>query len=330
MVLFALLAVLALGCGAASVAVIDATEYALVLRFGRIVRVVDTPGLTLTLPFDQVRRVDRRLLFFSPAPAEYLTLDKKNVVVQPLLAWRIENPERFLASVIDRRGAEARLADVAQSEIGSVLGRHPFAALVSVDVIAQLDQPVAEIAASVAQFARVAYGIEVAEIGLRQLSLPDQNRQSVFERMRAERGRLAKRYRSEGELEAKRIVAEADREKVVIGAQAYYEAQRVRAEGDAEAARVYASAYGRDPSLYKFLRTLQAYATILDESTTYVLPSSAEALGVLRDRGQREPAIAAPVISKGAHLGDNAILLQPGRTSLDALSGLQTERGDQK
>jgi modulator of FtsH protease HflC len=206
--------VLLIWCGGASVAVVDSTEHALVLRFGRIVRVIDAPGLALILPFDRVQRLDRRLLFFSPAPAEYLTLDKKNVVLQPLLAWRIAMPERFFSTVADRPSAEARLADVAQAEIGSVLGRYPFAALVSDNAKEEGRQsPNAEIDAAVAGFARAVYGIEVAEIELRQLSLPNQNRQSVFERMRAERGRLAKRYRSEGELAAKRIIAEADRER---------------------------------------------------------------------------------------------------------------------
>jgi modulator of FtsH protease HflC len=331
LVLFALLAVLVIWCGAASVAVVDSAEYGLLLRFGRVVRVIDAPGLAFILPFDRLQRLDRRLLFFSPAPAEYLTLDKKNVVVQPLLAWRIASPERFFSTVADRSSAEARLADVALAEIGSVLGRYPFAALVSDDTRAQGGQrPVAEIGAAVAEFARAAYGVEVAEIGLRQLSLPDQNRQSVFERMRAERGRLAKRYRSKGELEAKRIVAGADREKVVIGAEAYAESQRLRAEGDAEAAHVYASAYGQDPSLYRFLRTLQAYGVIVDENTNFVLPSSAEALGVLQDRAKRGPNLAAPTLSNGVHGQGSTVLLQPSGAPVDVLLGSQAERGDRR
>jgi modulator of FtsH protease HflC len=331
LVLFAVLVALVIWCSVASVAVVDSTEYALVLRFGRIVRVIDAPGLALILPFDRVQRLDRRLLFFSPPPAEYLTLDKKNVVVQPLLAWRIANPERFFSTVANRPSAEVRLADVVLAEIGSVLGHHPFAALVSDDAKARGGQrPVAETSTAVAEFARAAYGVEVVEIGLRQLSLPEQNRQSVFERMRAERGRLAKRYRSEGELEAKRIIAGADQEKVVIGAEAYAEAQRLRAEGDAEAAHVYASAYGRDPSLYRFLRTLQAYAVIIDENTTFVLPSSAEALGALQDRAKRGPVLAAPALSNAVQGQGSTILLEPGRASGDVLLGSQAEHGDRR
>jgi hypothetical protein len=117
---------------------------------------------------------------------------------------------------------------------------------------------------------------------------------------------------------------------VVIGAEAYAEAQRLRAEGDAEAAHVYASAYGRDPSLYRFLRTLQAYAVILDENTTFVLPSSAEALGVLQDRGKRGPVLALPTLSDGVHRQDNAILLQRGEVPPDVLLGSRVERGDRR
>jgi modulator of FtsH protease HflC len=123
--------------------------------------------------------------------------------------------------------------------------------------------------------------------------------------MKAERGRLAKRYRSEGELEAKRIIAEADRQKVRLGAEAYAGAQQIRGDGDAAAARIYASAYNQDPSFYRFLRTLQAYALILDENTTVVLPSSAEALAVLHEQTHRlaPPAAPAPPHQPEAQIG---------------------------
>lgn len=303
--ILALLASTAAGLLAISLTAVDATQYVLVLRFGRVVRVIETPGLALVTPFDRVLRLDRRLLFFSPPPSEFLTLDKKNVVAQPIVAWRIVLPERFFASVGNRANAEARLADIVFAEIGSVLGRYPFAALVSTDAKPNAEQaPMAEIGIRVAAAARPDYGIEIAEIGLQQISLPEQNRQSVFERMKAERGRLAKRYRSEGELEAKRIIAEADRQKVRLATEAYEDAQRVRGDGDAAAARIYASAYNQDPSFYRFLRTLQAYALILDENTTVVLPSSAEALAVLHEQAQRlAPATPAPPRQPGAQIG---------------------------
>jgi membrane protease subunit HflC len=263
-----------------SLAVVDATEYGLVLRWGRLARVVDTPGLALVLPTDRLVRVDRRLHFFSPAPAEYLTVDKKNVVIQPLIAWRVSAPATYATVFTDRGPAEDALADVVLSEIGALVGRYPFAALASADATgAGQSEPLSRARAAIADRARTRFGVEVAELGLRQISLPEQNRRSVFERMKAERGRLAMRYRSEGDLEAKRIIAGADREKARIDAEAYAQAQRVRAEGDAEAARVYASAYGQDPGFYRFLRTLWAYDLIIDANTVLVLPATAAALG---------------------------------------------------
>src|SRR5919202_1581686 len=269
--------------------VVDTTEYGVVTRFGRVVRVIAAPGLHLTAPFDRVLLLDRRLLFLAPARAEYLTADKKNVVVQSLVTWRIADPKRFLETVVSRSGADERLADVILAEIGSVLGRHPSSALISSeDADSRNPRLVSEIRASVASFAWGAYGIEVADVSIQHVSLPEQNRQSVFERMKAERGQIAKRYRSEGELESKRIIAEADREKVRIDAEAYAEAQRLRAEGDAEASRIYATAFSRNPSFYHFLRTLQAYEKVLDESTTLVLPTDAEALGLLHDQAKAQ------------------------------------------
>ncbi len=240
---------------ASSIAIVDATDYGLVVRWGRLARVVETPGLALVLPIDRVVRVDRRLHILSPAPAEYLTVDKKNVVIQPLIAWRVSTPATYVTVFTDRGRAEDALADVVLGEIGALIGRYPFAALASADAAgAGQPDPLSRAHAAIADLARTRFGVEIAKLGLRQISLPEQNRRSVFERMKAERGRLAMRYRSEGDLEAKRIIAEADREKARIDAEAYAQAQRVRAEGDAEAARVYASAYGQDPGFYRFLR----------------------------------------------------------------------------
>src|SRR5207253_3472807 len=134
---------------------------------------------------------------------------------------------------------------------------------------------------------------DLVDVRLRQLSLPEQNRANVFARMQAERGRIAMKYRSEGEREFKKVVAEADREKVQITAEAYREAERTKAEGDAEAARIYAEAFGRSPQLYKFRRTLQVYEKILDANTTLFLPADADILQLLG--AEPKPAARSPV-----------------------------------
>ena len=280
----------------ASVFAVDVTEYGVVMRFGRIVRVVAEPGPHFKAPLDDVVRLDKRLTFSRPPPAEYLSVDKRNLVVESLATWRIADPERFLATAGTRSDAEPRLADLVLGEIGAVLGRHLAADLVAPDGRAERYRGiVSDIRQRVASFARATYGIEVVDVALLRLSLPEQNREHVFERMKAERGRMAKELRTAGELLARKIIAEADRERGRIDAEAYAQSQRLRAEGDAEASRIYAAAYEQDPSFYKFLRTLQAYEKFLDESTTLFLPARAEVLRVLRPEsgplsGPFEPA----------------------------------------
>ena len=269
--------------------VIDVTEYGLILKFGRVARVVREPGLYFKgpYPFETVVRLDRRLLTFRPVTAEFLSEDKKNLVIHSLVTWRITGPERFLATTGDRPTAERRLSDLVLTKIGSVVGSHPSTALVSVEgQPSQFDQVMGQIVAEARGHARAQYGIDLVDVRLRQLSLPEQNRANVFERMRAERGKIATKYRSEGEREFKKVVAEADREKTRTLAEAYREAERTKGEGDAQAMRIYAEAFGKNPQLYKFGRTLQAYEKILGGNTTIFLPADAEVFRLLGDEGK--------------------------------------------
>ena len=227
---------------------VDVTEYGVVSRFGRIVRIVEQPGLHLKSPLDRVLRLERRLLHSRPARAEYLTADKKNVVVRSLATWRIAEPERFLRTLRSRANAEERLADMILGEIGAALGRYPFAALVSSgDGQGRFATMVADVSAAVAAAARPAFGIDIVDVDVRKLYLPDQNKQSVFERMKAERGRMAAQYRSEGERDAQALIAQADAERARLMAAADEQARRLRSEGEAEAIRVFAEAFGQAP-----------------------------------------------------------------------------------
>jgi modulator of FtsH protease HflC len=274
---------------------VDVTEYGLVTRFGRVVRVVDKPGLHVTAPFDRIVRLDKRVFFLRPARSEYLTADKKNIVVESLATWRIADPERFLATLETRAAAEERLSDIVVAEIGSVMGRHPASALVSTDPAESRYRAIlSEIGRGVADFARPAYGIDVVSVDLRRLSLPEQNREHVFDRMKAERARIAKENRSAGELEARKITAEADHEKTRIDAEATGHAERTRAEGDAKASGTYAAAFGQDPRFYEFLRTLRAYDKFLDDKTTLFLPAEADVLRMLRFDTQPAPGELSP------------------------------------
>jgi modulator of FtsH protease HflC len=291
---FSVLAVAVLWMLASSLFTVDVTEYGIVTRFGRVSRVVAEAGLHAKLPVDRVIRLDKRLLLFVGAPAEYLTEDKKNVVAQSVATWRIADPERFLASVATRQSADQKLADAVVAETGSILGRYPAATLISASGERQYGRLADEIAAHVGQYARAAYGIEILDVRMPTLSLPDQNKPSVFERMKAERGKMAMQHRSLGEREARTIIAQAERERTRIDAEAYAEAARLDAEGEAEAIRLYGEAMGQDENFYKFMRTLEAYRKVLDGRTTIFLPANAELLSVLSSHAGERRGGAKP------------------------------------
>ncbi len=274
--------------------VVDATEYVVRTRFGRPVAVVTQPGLHVRVPLvDAVTRLDSRLLYFDAPSAEFLTNDKKNIVVAPFVLWRIADPLRFLQTLVTRESAEARLADLVASETGAALGAVPFTRLVSAAAgEADLAGVVAGIGERVRRRAADDYGVNVVDVRLKRIAFPEQNLLSVFGRMRSERERIARRFRSEGEEAALKIRAEADKEKTRLLSEAYRKAEEEKGAGEAEAARIYARATNLDPDLYKFLRTLRAYETILDDRTTLVLPGDSDVLRLLTDG-------AAPAARKG-------------------------------
>lgn len=272
---------------------VDETESAVVLRFGDPVRTVDSAGLHLRLPLgmDRVQTVDRRLMVFDTPrfdepTREVLTLDKKNVEIAATTCWRVVDPLRFLQTVGDREGAEAFLADVVVSEMGKVMGRTPLSALINVDVDSlRLEEIDVAIRATTDAAARAECGVEVVDFAIKRITFPEQNRGSVFERMRAERKQIATRIRSEGEEEARTMRAEADRQAAEILAEARREALELQGQAEAEAARVYGESYGRDPALYEFLRTLESYEKTLDVGTTIILPRDMPYLETLLDPG---------------------------------------------
>jgi len=263
--------------------VVDATEVAVRTRFGRPVEEIRQPGLHLKLPLaDAVARLDARLLQFDTPTAEFLTQDKKNVVVSSFVLWRIDEPLHFLKTLYTRESAEARLSDLVASETGTALGNAPFARLISATPgEAHLDEVARAIASRVGEKAQADYGIRVVELRINRLSFPDQNLASVFSRMRSERERIAKRFRSEGEEEATKIRSQAELERTRLLAEASRQAAELKGKGEAEATRIYAAAIQRDPELYRFLRTLEAYDKMLDARTTMILPADADLLKLL-------------------------------------------------
>ncbi len=258
------------------------TEFVLVTQFGKSLYTVSDAGLHAKWFFHSANYFDRRLHVYNPRPSEFLTRDKKNLVVENYVAWRIDDPVRFVETVGDIGAAEMRLHDIVWSGLSSALGSHDLDALVSVDRESRRTATMMDgLLEAIDRAALAQYGIRVVDVRIKRLNFPEQNKQSVYARMRAERERIARQYRAEGEEQALRIRAEADRRREEIISAAYKEAERIKGEGDAESTRLYGAAYGRNPRFYKLLRTLESYKKILDDKTTAILSSDSELLRVL-------------------------------------------------
>ena len=266
--------------------VVAETEMVILTRFGRPTRVLREAGLYPKWPFESALRFDRRVSIYDPRPSEFLTRDKKNLVVDSAVCWRIDDPLLFLETVGDQVGAELRLHDIVWAALAAALGQVALEDLVAVDPDrVQVAAVVGGVREKAAAAAAERLGIEVVDVQLKRVNFPEQNRQSVFARMRAERDRIAKEYRAQGREMAIGIQAEADKQREVILAEAYEKAETLRGQGDAEAARIYGEAYARDPRFYRFVRTLESYRKILDQDTTLILSSDSELLRLL-EQGQ--------------------------------------------
>ena len=262
---------------------VDVTEYAVVTQFGDPVAVYDNPGLKVKLPdpIQSVQRVDKRLQVYQTTSIELLTLDKKSISLDYYGTWKIVDPVLYLKTVKNQSGAEARLLDVFSSSLGVQLGKYNLDQLVNTDdEMLRLDQMVAD-TVTYAKDRASEYGIEVVDAQIRVLNFPNANKQSVYDRMSAEREQLAQKYRAEGSEEASKIRADAEKEQQIILAEAYKQAQQIMGEGDAEAIRIYGEAFQRDPEFYEFIRTLETYEKTIDGNTTLILPSTAEILKYL-------------------------------------------------
>jgi modulator of FtsH protease HflC len=262
---------------------VDETQVAVVTRFGRPLPGVTGPGLHWKAPWpiDSVMRFDSRLLIFASGPTEMLTADKKNVVVDSFICWRIADPPLFAQTVRTRDEAEARLLDFTASEMGAAVGREPMESFIHAGAAVRLRDIGQRTGAAIGRLAAASFGIQVIDLEINGFNLPAQNRESVIERMRAERGRIATRYRSEGDEQALKIQAQAATEREAILSAAKSQAESTRGRGEAEALQTFSAAYAKDPDLYRFLRTLESYETVIDDKTTLFLQSDSKLLRAL-------------------------------------------------
>lgn len=266
---------------------VDVTEYAVVTEFGNPVATVDQPGLKFKLPdpIQSVHRLDKRIQVYQTDSIELLTLDKKSVAIDYYGTWKIVDPVLYLKTVKEKIGAEARLLDVFSSSLGVQLGKYNLDQLVNVDTEKLQLNSLLDGTVSYARERAKEYGIEVVDAQIRVLNFPEANKQSVYDRMKAEREQMAQKYRSEGSENAAKIRADADKEQQLILSDANKQAQQIKGEGDAQAIKIYGEAFQKDPKFYEFIRTLETYVKTIDANTTLILPSTAEILKYLSGSG---------------------------------------------
>lgn len=267
--------------GFTSIFIVDETEQVVILQFGKPVRIITEPGLHMKVPFPiQEKNVfDNRLLEYDSPPEEILSKDKKSLIVDNYVRWKIVDPLQFLKTVQAIPTALSRMDDIVYSELRRELGTHDM-----VEIITENREELMEKVTVASNLSTRDYGIEVVDVRIRRVDLPSQNEESIYARMDAERKRQANKFRSEGEEEAQKIRATTDRDKTIILADAYKQAERIRGEGDAKAVEVYADAYSADPKFYEFVRTLDAYKKIINEKTMLVIPSDSRLFKLLLDK----------------------------------------------
>ena len=256
-----------------TIIVVDETEQVVILQFGKPVKIIKEPGLNFKLPapIQVLNSFEKRLLEYDVPPEEILSRDKKSLIVDNYVRWRIVDPLLFLQTVRAIPTAKTRLDDIIYSELRQELGNHDMH-----EIITEAREFIMEKVTLASNEETNKYGIEVIDVRIRRVDLPRENEASIYARMEAERKRQANKFRSEGEEEAQKIRAATDRDKTVLLAEAYKTSQQIRGEGEAEALDIYAVSFSKDPEFYEFIRTLETYEKVIDKKTTLVLPGDSK------------------------------------------------------
>ncbi len=271
--------------GSLSLFVVDQRQNAIVFRLGEIVDIKTQAGLYLKVPvLDNVRYFDTRILTLDTAePERFITSEKKNVLVDLFVKWRIVDVRQYYISVGgDEARAQTRLSQTINSSLRDEFGNRTVH-----DVVSGERDKIMDLMREKANEDAGKIGVQVLDVRLKRVDLPQEVSESVYRRMEAERKRVANELRSTGAAESEKIRADADRQREVIIAEASSEAQRVKGEGDAKAAGVYARAYEQNPEFYSYYRSLEAYrASLRSRSDLLVLDPSSEFFKYFRSPGR--------------------------------------------
>lgn len=263
-------------------AVVTQGDIVVIMRFGKPVRMIAEPGLYLKLPapIHRLHTFDGRLRMLEPRPSEFLTNDKKNVILDNAICYRIDDPIMFMQTVRDTQGLDVRLTDLLSSHTGLLLGVKELSDIVNTDPEKIAFQAMnAELTGLMRQEGRK-LGIDVKQVFIKRVMLPDENMQAVYERMRAERSRIARKYLAEGEQTAQEIRSEADKTSREIVAEAGRQAAIIRGKAEAQAMKIYGETYQSNVKFYTYTRALEAYRTMFNDNTVIILDEDSPILDI--------------------------------------------------
>jgi len=265
---------------------VDQRQRAIVFQLGEIKELIDQPGLHVKWPLIQnVRYFDRRILTLdTPDTERFITSEKKNVLVDSFVKWRINDLRQYYISVQgDEQRAQTRLSQTVNAALREEFGKRTVHDVVSGerdDIMRIVREKVEDDVAKI--------GVEIVDVRLKRIELPQEVSEAVYRRMDAERKSVAAQLRSEGFSAAEKIRAEADRTRQIIIAEAYRDAQRVKGEGDAKSAAIYARAFSESPEFYSFYRSLEAYRSgFKNKSDVLVLDPNSDFFKYFKDPGKR-------------------------------------------
>ncbi len=285
--LILVIAVLALLVGRMSMFTVDEREHAIKFRFQEIVKSDYEAGLHFKIPFvNNVEKYPDRILNYEESEERFLTGEKKNLIVDYFVTWRIIDPAQYYRSVRgEEQFAEQRLSAIIKEGIKAEFGRRTVQEVVSAERTELMSQMLVQAGQRAPEL-----GIEVKDVRVKRIELSDEVSGSVFSRMQQERLRVATQLRAEGSEESERIRSDADRQRTVILAEAYRDAERIRGEGDARSAEIYAEAYTQNPEFYSFFRSLQAYrASMGRDQDVLVLSPDSEFFQFLQEKSGATP-----------------------------------------
>ena len=241
-----------------TVFVVDQRQYGILFAFGEVKQVISEPGLHFKLPppFQNVVFLDKRILTIDPPETDrFITAEKKNILIDVYVKWRIVDPKLYFVSFgVDEKRAQDRMSQIVKAALNEEITKRTVREVISGErgkVMDALRRKVEDEAKQI--------GVDIVDVRLKRVDYVDQINASVYDRMKSERARVANELRSTGFAESEKIRADADKQRTVILAEAYRDAENMRGEGDAKASQIYAQAFGKSPEFYKFYRSLEAY-----------------------------------------------------------------------